>query len=151
MKNLIFILIAFCLSMINVEAQGLNIGLPTRITASEADTNKNGETDYWRIPNSGGFKKSVDLTFQTLCTDAYGGTSDGAITIEGSTDGTNYVPITDEVYTDVSDDSLTIVGAAVLEINIPKTHHYVYRVKIVGTSGDTTRFTPYYRYQEVKY
>lgn len=146
MKKL-FVLLVFAVVAIAANAQK---GKYITITASEADTNKNAETDYIYFPNVGGFESQTDLMLQILCTDAYGGTSDGTITLEGSVDGVSYAPITDEIFTDVSDDTATIAPAAVLQFNIPVTHHYKYRAKAVGTSGDTTLFTPRYRFQDIK-
>lgn len=125
-------------------------GRPQTVTASEADTNKNAETDYIYIPNAGGFVDEVNLNIQVLCTDDYGGTSDGEITIQGSQDGTSYVNITDDSFTDMVGDSATIVDAAVLEWVIPRTYHYKYRLQVIGTSGDTTLLTPKYRVQDIK-
>lgn len=125
-------------------------GVAKTVTASEADTNKGAETDYLYIPNASGFTSQVDLAIQILCTDDYGGDSDGLLTIEGSTDGTSYVILTNDVFTDMNDDSISIADGVVAEWIIPRTHHYKYRIKAVGTSGDTTLFTPKYRFQEIE-
>jgi len=115
------------------------------VKASEADTNKNAETDYIYIPAVGGFAKVMDLSIQTLCTDAYGGTSDGTITIEKSVDGTSWKSMNTTVDTDLicTNDTFTIVGAGVARFRL-KTYDYMYRLKVVGTSADTTLLTTKY-------
>ena len=146
MKKLVFLLALAVVAIAANAQKGRYIG----ITPSEADTNKNGETDYLYFPNVGGFESQTDLMLQILCTDAYGGVSDGTVTIEGSLDGTSYVALTDEMYTDMNNDTATIAPAAVLQFHIPRTHHYKYRAKVVGTSGDTTLLKPRYRFQDIK-
>lgn len=146
MKKILFIFALIAL-VASVNAQK---GRYITITASEADTNKNAETDYLYFPNVGGFESQTDLMLQLLCLDNYGGTSDGTVTIEGSLDGTSYAPITTEKYADVKSDTLTITPSAALQFHIPITHHYKYRAKVVGTSTDTTLIVPRYRFQDIK-
>lgn len=118
------------------------------VTASEADTNKNAETDYITIPNKGAFLEVKDLMIQVLCTDNYGGTSDGAITLERSLDGTSWKSMNTTVDTDLNcaNDTFTIVNAGVARFRL-KTYDNYYRIKIVGTSGDTTLLTTKYTFK----
>jgi hypothetical protein len=140
MKKLFFMLI-FAVVAMAVSAQ-----VPYRTpAASEADINQNAETDYIYIPSSGGFTYLQDLVIQVLCTDTYGGTSDGKITIEKSVDGTSWKSMNTTVDTDLScaNDTFTIVGTGVANFRL-KTYNYRYRLKAVGTSGDTTLLTTRY-------
>lgn len=114
--------------------------------ASEADTNKNAETDYIVIPHA--FTNVNDLMIQLLCTDAYGGTSDGTITLEKSIDGVSYTPVTTSPDADLIcvNDTFTIVPNGVAHFRL-KTYFNKYRIKVVGTSGDTTLITTRYSFK----
>ncbi len=139
----LFFLIAFFAVVATVDAQRLTA---ITVTASEADTSKGAETDYIVIPNVGHFEGVADLDIQILCTQL-GGTSDGTITIERSLDGTSYSQVLTTIDTDLiaANDSFTITNAAVCQFRL-KTYWPYYRVKIVGTSADTTKFTTKYAF-----
>ena len=119
-----------------------------QITASEADSSKGAETDYQYIPN-GTLSSQRALTIQVLCTQL-GGTSDGTISLEGSIDGTSYAALDNSVLTEISDDSLTITNGAVWHAVIDRTTFCKYRLKIEGTSGDTTLLTTKYLLQKIE-
>jgi hypothetical protein len=142
MKRLIFIL-----ALIFVAAT--NYAQLNTVTATEGDTLRGTETDYVYIPNSGGFIGESDVTIQMLCTQI-GGTSDGTVTLEGSVDGTSYAALPNETFTDLPVDTATISDAAVLVWPIPRTYFYKYRLKIAGTSGDTTLLHTVYRIKKIE-
>lgn len=141
MKKL-FVLLVFAVVAIAANAQ-----IWKTVTATEADSSKGAETDYIYIPNVGGFDGVKDLSIQTLCTQL-GGTSDGTITIQKSVDGTSYKSMLTSVDTDLiaSNDTLTITNGAVLTFRL-KTYAYKYRLKVEGTSGDSTIFVTRYLFK----
>lgn len=143
MKRLIFILALLFVAATNY-AQYINT-----VTATEGDTLRDTETDYIYIPNSGGFISESDVTIQMLCTQI-GGISDGTVTLQGSIDGVSYAALPNETYTDLPVDTATIANAAVLEWPIPRTYFYKYRLKIEGTSGDTTLLHTVYRIKKIE-
>jgi hypothetical protein len=145
MKKLIFLL-ALAVVAIAASAQSPYV----TVTASEADTNKNAETDYLVIPNTGSFLSPQILTIQVKCVDQFEGTSDGTLTIEGSVDGISYFNLTEEEFTDMNNDTVTIAPDVVATWVIPKTYFSKYRIKAVGTSGDTTLFVTKYKVQPYK-
>lgn len=118
------------------------------VTAGDGDQNANAETDYITLPNSASvnnwFTSIKDLKIQILCTQ-HGGTSDGKVTIQRSLDNTSWKEMLTTVDTDLitSNDTLTITNGAVLTFRL-KTYWPYYRLKIVGTSSDTTDFTTKY-------
>lgn len=67
MKKLIFLL-ALAVVAIAASAQSPYV----TVMASEADTNKNAETDYLVIPNTGSFLSPQILTIQVKCVDKFG-------------------------------------------------------------------------------
>jgi hypothetical protein len=143
MKRLIFILALIFVAATNY-AQYINT-----VTATEGDTLRDTETDYVYVPNSGGYITETDLTIQMLCTQI-GGTSDGTVTLEGSIDGTSYAALPNETFTDLPVDTATISDGAVLVWEIPRTYFYKYRLKIAGTSGDTTLLSTKYRIKKIE-
>ncbi len=76
---------------------------------------------------------------QVTCTNV-GGTSDGTLVLQGSTDGVNYVTLsaTTGVFNFYPNDTLTIVDGAVWLINVEKPTFSYYRVVGAGTASDTT-------------
>ena len=141
MKKFIFMLVFAVVAM----ASSAQVFYKTP-AASEADTNKNAETDYLVIPHQ--FTQVNDLLIQVLCTDNYGGASDGTITIEKSVDGTSYKSMNTTADTDLicANDTFTIANAGVAQFRL-KTYAYKYRLKFVGTSGDTTLLTTKYLFK----
>jgi len=93
------------------------------------------------------------ITIQVLCDDAFGGTSDGTITLQGSVDGTSWVglPIFTGLATGiqsaVSTDTITISDAAVGQFIVYKNPYKYLRLSAAGTSGDTTLITGNYIYK----
>jgi len=90
------------------------------------------------------------LVIQAAC-DNIGGTSDGALTLEGSVDGTDWVTIKDEQglvkgYSTMAlaTDSLTITDGANVSWVISQNLFYKYRIKGVGTASDSTLITTKY-------
>jgi len=146
MKKLIFLL-ALAVVAIAASAQSPYV----TVMASEADTNKNAETDYLVIPNTGSFLSPQILTIQVKCSvDQFGGTPDGELTIEGSVDGISYFNLTDEEFTDMNNDTVDIANGVVAKWVIPKTYFSKYRIKAVGTENDTTLFDTKYKVQPYK-
>jgi hypothetical protein len=145
----LMLLLAMVVVAITASAQMEKYGYAV-VNASEADTNKNGETDYLVIPNTGQFTVPQSLTIMVGCVDQYEGTSDGTLTIEGSLDGVLYKNLTDEEYPDMSADTITIADGVNATWVIPKTYFSKYRIKVVGTSGDTTLLKPRYKFQPYK-
>ena len=145
MKKLIFLLIAiaFIASSQIVQAQPYKT-----VTATEADLNANAETDYIYLPNVDWFYTIKDLDIQILCTDNYEGTSDGYITLERSIDKTSWAPVLTTIDTDLitANDTFTIADAAVAHFRL-KTYWPYYRLKIVGTSTDTTDLSTKYSWR----
>ena len=75
-----------------------------------------------------------------LCTQL-GGTSDGTLILEGSTDGTTYVPLVETagLFRFYPNDTLTVTnGAKWLIIFEAKSQLKSFRVKGTGTANDTT-------------
>jgi len=143
MKKLIFLLFAFIAVAQFVQAQPYKT-----VTATEADLNANAETDYIYLPNVDWFYSVKDLDIQVLCTDNYGGNSDGTITLERSVDKTSWKPVLTTIDTDfiTANDTFTIVNAGVAQFRL-KTYWPYYRLKIVGTSTDTTDLSTKYNWK----
>lgn len=111
-----------------------------------ADTVQGAETIYLSTETFSFDWES--LSIQALCSNI-GGTTDGTMTLEGSVDGTSYVALTDEsgLVKGFPNDSLTMTDAAVQVWIIQGTPLYKYRIKVAGTSADTTLITPKYIYK----
>lgn len=130
MKRYIILFIAFAvLGACGVKAQ--------RPVTSNFDTVQGNETVYITVVDKSTSNRT--LTLSALCTEL-GGTSDGTITLEGSVDGTNFVPLTDQaqLIKGYPNDSLTITDGAVTSFVILENRYYTYRLKVAGTASDTT-------------
>jgi len=142
MKKIILLLFAFIAVSQFIQAQAYKT-----VTATEADQNDGAETDYIYLPNVDWFYSVKDLDIQTLCTQT-GGTSDGKITIERSVDKISWKPVLTTIDTDLiaANDTFTIVNAGVSQFRL-KTYWPYYRLKIVGTSGDSTALLTRYNWK----
>lgn len=139
MKKLIFMLV-FAIVAIAANAQ-------TRaLTFATADTLNGNETVYFTGPT---FTGDQPIAIQAAC-DNVGGTSDGALTLEGSVDGTDWVTLRDATGIvhgfagATATDSLTIVDGANITWVIEKNVFSKYRIKGVGTADDSTLVTTKY-------
>lgn len=74
-----------------------------------------------------------------LCTEV-GGTADGTLVLQGSTDGTTYVTVSEKAgeFSFYPNDTLTITDGAGWLINITGDPFNYYKVVGAGTTGDTT-------------
>ena len=112
-----------------------------KLVTLTADTVQGNETIYIA---SDEISDSWDhVTIQVLCTET-GGTADGTVTLQGSVDGTNYVPLTDYsgIVKGYPNDSLTIADGAVTSWVINGVPYNYYRLKIAGTASDSTLISP---------
>lgn len=98
------------------------------------DTIQGNETVY--------FDNMLDAKQVSVVCTELGGTSDGSLYLQGSSDGTNFVTLTETTgkFNFYANDTLTIIDGATWLINIEKTFNY-YRVKGTGTASDTTLVT----------
>ena len=131
-----------------------------KVTSAVLDTVKGAETVYFSFNTSGIGTDNYELAFQALNTQI-GGTSDGKITLQMSVDGTSYVTYADAQYNKfvslfASDtakianngNEFTITNGGVFGGIIQNTPFKYYRLKAVGTSGDTTAIQV--KYQLIK-
>ncbi len=97
------------------------------------------------------WSQNWNLTIQALCTEV-GGTSDGTIRLEQSTDGISWEDFTDEagLLKSYPNDTLTIVDGAVGKWIIQKTLDYQYRLAVTGTASDTTLIIAKYIWKDIK-
>jgi hypothetical protein len=136
MKNiLVLALFSFC--MIGTFAQS------GKVQSIAIDTVQGAETIYFvteKLQAVGG-----TVTLQALCTQT-GGTSDGSITLQGSLDGVSYVALTDLAgfIKGYPNDTLTITNGAVASWMVKDCPYNYLRLKVVGTSGDSTKITAKY-------
>ena len=97
------------------------------------DTLQGNETVYFEAMN-GASQISV------LCTQL-GGTSDGSLYLQASTDGTNFVNVTETAgsLAFYPNDTLTVTNTAGWLISIKDNPFSYYRIKGTGTASDTTK------------
>lgn len=140
MKRLVLIAI-FAVVAMAVAAQ------PHTVTSVDVDTLNGAETVYFETENfSFGWE---EITIQAAC-DNVGGTSDGTVSLEGSVDGTDWVPLAEQsgivhgYATTGENDSLTITDNANIAWVISGSPFYQYRIKGEGTASDSTLVTVKY-------
>lgn len=134
MKKLLIVLF-LSVAFLGVKAQ--------KLVTIDADSINGAETVYFTTDEiTDGWQT---CTIQALCTEV-AGTTDGTMTLEGSVDGTSFVPLTDQsgLVKGYPKDSLTMTDAAVQVWIIEKTPFAYFRIKVAGTESDTTLITPYY-------
>jgi len=140
MKNILILLVCFLAFGIQVEAQK---GKAITITS---DTVKGAETIYMTTGQIIG--EYANLSIQALCTDSFGGTSDGTIILQGSIDGTSFANLIDkDGFLYCPNDTFTIVPNGVALFTVKDNPYNYYRLKITGTSGDTTKLTVKYLFK----
>ena len=88
------------------------------------------------------FENMLDAKQVSVVCTQLGGTSDGALYLQGSSDGVNFVTLTETAgkFNFYSNDTLTIADGATWLITIEEAFSY-YRVKGTGTASDTTLIT----------
>jgi hypothetical protein len=117
------------------------------LTFASVDTLNGNETVYF---TSGIFTGGEPVVIQAAC-DNVGGTSDGTLTLEGSIDGSDWVPLAEQsgilhgYATTGENDSLTITDGANITWIVEAGYFYKYRVKGAGTASDSTLVTTVYR------
>lgn len=133
MKKLVFILFMAVLSVTAFAQKGA----PLTFTG---DTVQGAETIYVTVAT--GIGTSTPVGIQALCTQL-GGTTDGTLSLQGSVDGTNFVAVTDQqgLVKGYPNDSLTMTNGASQVWLIEKSLFTAYRLKVEGTSADTTLIT----------
>lgn len=135
MKKLFVIFSLVLFSIVAMAQKGQTI-------SCTVDTVQGNETIYITTGKVSGTYASFAI--QALCTQT-GGTSDGSIVLQGSVDGTSYQTLkeaTDYLY--CANDTFTIVNAGVAMFVVHNPAHLYYRLKIAGTSGDSTKVTAKY-------
>lgn len=107
----------------------------------DVDTLKGEDTIYISLPKLTGY---YSLAFE-LFFDEVGGTSDGTGILESSND-TNYVTLNnvEPVITGTPNDTITISDGLIQYYFLYGTPSINYRVKLIGTPGDTTRIISNY-------
>jgi hypothetical protein len=100
------------------------------------DTIQGAETVTFTVINGVG-------QLSALCTDDFGGTSDGTLILQGSVNGTVFETVTETagLFSFYPNDTLTIAPNAEWLVAIQKPVFNYYRVSGTGTSGDTTLIT----------
>lgn len=136
MKKFIFVALLSVISFSVFSQRGT-------VKSITVDTVKSNETIYLQTETFGSSWNY--LTIQALCTQV-GGTTDGTMTLQGSVDGTSWVPLTDqsELVKGYPDDSLTMTNGAVQSWILEGSPFYKYRIKVDGTDSDTTEITAKY-------
>jgi len=131
------LMLAFVIVAIAANAQKGKV-----LTFAAVDTINGNETIYFTSPK---FTGNDVVLVQALCTEV-GGTSDGTLTLEGSVDGTSFVPLTNEtgVIKGYPNDSLTITDGAVTQWLVNTNAWYKLRIKAAGTASDSTLITSKY-------
>lgn len=117
---------------------GQRVGIPQYL---DVDTLKGADTVYISLPRlTGYYSVSWELYF-----DQVGGTSDGTGILEASND-TNYTTLNtvEPVIQGVPNDTITIVDGLTQYYNLYGTPFINYRVRLIGTTGDTTRIISNY-------
>lgn len=139
MKNKLILCIGFLLFFtviaIAQPCQGCGPRTMPTITANAA-ASFNSETF-----NVSGAHKGFSI--DVLCTET-GGTSDGTIIIQ-ATNNTNWSTLTSTDFGNqisfLTNDTLTIVDAAVWKVSIDNPTFLKYRIQVLGTASDTTDVT----------
>lgn len=143
MKKVIFFILALVFSV-------AAMAQPGTIETVTADTLNGSETVYFSSENFSGNWSS--LAIQAAC-DNIGGTSDGTLSLEGSVDGSDWVPLAEQANiihgfaTTGENDSLTITDGANIVWLIDGVSLYKFRVKGEGTASDSTLVTVKYIYK----
>jgi len=107
----------------------------------DVDTLKGEDTIYINLPKlTGYYSLSFELYFHEV-----GGTSDGIGILEASND-TNYVTLNnvEPVITGTPNDTIVISDGLIQYYFLYGTPAINYRVKLIGTTGDTTRIISNY-------
>ncbi|MFW6326737.1 MAG: hypothetical protein ACOC2F_00335 [Bacteroidota bacterium] len=139
MKKLLFIVVFAVAAMAATAQKGVVVEL-------DVDTINGNETIYLETPI---FTGSDVFTLQAAC-DNVGGTSEGTLSLEGSVDGTDWVPLAEQdgiihgYATTGENDSLTITDDANISWVVQKNLFVQYRVKATGAAGDSTLVTVKY-------
>jgi hypothetical protein len=131
----IFVFILFALSLCSY---GQRVGIPQYL---DIDTLKGADTIYIELPKlTGYYSLSWELYFEQV-----GGTSDGTGILEASND-TNYATLNnvEPVIQGIPNDTITISDGLIQYYSLYGTPHIWYRVKLIGTVGDTTRIISNY-------
>ena len=140
MKKLIILLSIFVVFMLAWPAEAQKVRQLADVQVDAAETIVS-ET----ITVSGGY---ASLSVDILCTED-GGTSDGSIVFQGRNGASgNWTTINDDwLSTQVeflTNDTLTIVDAAVWKVSVVPATFKEYRFSVTGTASDTTTVTFYY-------
>ena len=121
------------------------MGQANVVNSVAVDTVKGAETIYLTVtPN---FSSTNLLTVQAVCTQV-GGTTDGTIVPQWSLDGVSFdnMDYIAQGYL-YPTDTVTMTNGAVFLWTIKDTPAVKYRLKINGTSGDTTKVAVKYIYK----
>lgn len=139
MKN-ILVFITFIFLSFAAQAQS------GKVVSVAIDTVQGNETIYLTTADAD-FVKGAHITLQALCTQT-GGISDGTITIEGSLDGVSYVNLSNyaNLMSSSANDTLTIVNGSVVVYTIKENPFRQVRLKVAGTSVDSTKITVKYNF-----
>lgn len=132
MKKLIFVFIGIAI----LGFLGLSSFIMTPPSASGrviTDTIQGNETVN--------FSAMLGMKQATVTCTQLGGTSDGTLLLQGSSNGTSFVTLTEGVVHFYPNDTLTITNGAVWIIDASASHFNYYRVRGAGTVGDTTLIT----------
>jgi len=148
----IFILVSVLLLGVMAYGQGRgNVG------TIPSDTIIGAETVNFAIGTFTGSYKSLAII--CVCTDNYGGTSDGTLTLYGSLDGTSYSFINGAAdgnvvtaspkasLTGTDMNQVTITDGLIASWVVNGTPYKYYRIAGVGTTGDTTDIAIKYIYK----
>ena len=112
---------------------------PNVITALTVDTVTNTTQSFIAV---GTFTSELPFAVQLLATNLTGTTA-GTAVLEGSLDGTTYVPILDEtnLLKAYPNDTMTIVDAAASTWIVLDNKYYKYRINVTPTGSHTTKLT----------
>lgn len=130
--------IALILLSLSLCSFGQRKGVATYLTV---DTLKGADTVYMSLPRlTGYYSVSWWLYF-----DEVGGTSDGTGILQAAND-TSYATLNtvDPVISGVPNDTITISNGLVQYYYLYGTPAVYYRVRLIGTTGDTTRIVSNY-------
>lgn len=138
MKNIIFTFLLFC---------GLVASSQTVLTVS--DTLQGNETVNFSTIYSTGIYAAIGIDID--CTEL-GGTADGTLILQGRiSDDASWSTLTADDFTYIdylTNDTLTIVDAAVWKIEIHEPAFRQYRIQGAGTANDTTLVDIRYTYKQ---
>jgi hypothetical protein len=127
MKNLILIAIGLIMCF------AANAQYTQTITP---DSVNGAETVYFKTVE---LNKGGSVALQTLATET-GGTTDGTIVIQGSTNGVNFATLSDEtgLFKGFPNDSITMTDSTIGLWVIQNNPFLFIRFKVAGTSGDSS-------------